>query len=37
MTHKDCKKNGVKSQVENGGFFFDDTDQLKALVNVSST
>ena len=32
MTHKDCKKNGVKSQVENGGFFFDDTDQLKALV-----
>lgn len=32
MTHKDCTKSGTKSQCENGGFFFDDSDRLKALV-----
>jgi transposase-like protein len=32
MTHKDCTKNGSKSQGENGDVFFDDSDRLKDLV-----
>jgi len=34
MTHSDSTKNGTKTQGENGSFFFDDSDRLKALVEA---